>query len=526
MAGGAGTSKMGVDLRMLKRLIWALGLVLLLGGCASTVDWDYPRTQSTAFDQPQSTSVGALFQEAADRHPGQSGFALMLQGRRAFLARLAMADLAEKTLDVQYYIWDSDTTGRILAEHLIRAADRGVRVRILLDDHYQSEDRDHSIAALDAHPNIEVRFFNPVENRRWRMLSFMSDFGRLNHRMHNKLFIMDNAVGIVGGRNIADIYFGVRTDQNFRDLDVTMAGPIIRDLSGSFDQFWNSKWAIPVGAVVAERATQQDFLAVKKNLAEQISAAAYPYPIDEELAGLRARLVEIRDGFTWAPGHVYAEDPSRVGGDDESRVIFEALRQRVRDTKHELLIESPYLILGDRSIQGLKALTARDVRVRILTNSAATNDVVAAQASYANTRKELVDAGAELYELRPDSNMERDWSLAAGKSRAALHAKAVVFDRESVFIGSFNLDPRSTLINTEIGVMIDSPEIARQVADFMDDGVDPGSAFRLTRDKNGDLAWTAEADGKKVEFDTDPETSFGHRFLLGVIGWLPIEGQL
>ena len=171
----------------------------------------------------------------------------MREGSRAFTARLAMADLAEKTLDAQYYIWDIDTTGRIMADRLIRAADRGVRVRLLLDDTHQTEEIDNGIAALDAHPNIEVRFFNPVHNRRWRMWSFLSDFGRVNNRMHNKLFIMDNAVGIAGGRNIADIYFGVQTDHNFRDLDVVTAGPVVRDLSASFDLFWNSESAVPVG---------------------------------------------------------------------------------------------------------------------------------------------------------------------------------------------------------------------------------------------------------------------------------------
>jgi cardiolipin synthase C len=451
----------------------------------------------------------------------------MLQGRRAFMARLAMADLAEKTLDVQYYIWDTDTTGRILAEHLLRAADRGVRVRVLLDDHYQSEDADHSIAALDAHPNIEIRFFNPVENRRWRMLSFASDFGRLNHRMHNKLFVMDNALGIVGGRNIADVYFGVRTDQNFRDLDVTMAGPIVRDLSASFDRFWNSEWAIPVGAVVAKRATQQDFLAVKGKLAEQISAAGYPYPINEELAGLRARLVEIRDGFIWAHGHVYAEDPSRVdAGDEAGKVIFEALRQRVRETRHELLIESPYLILGDPSIEGVRALTARNVKVRILTNSAATNDVIAAQAGYANTRKDLVDAGAELYELRPDSNMKRDWSLAAGKSRASLHAKAVVFDRESAFIGSFNLDPRSAVINTEAGLYIESKELAEKLTTYMATGVVPANSYRVLLDPNGEIVWETMRNGQRLRYRDEPGTGFRRRLLANLLKVLPIDSQL
>src|SRR5262245_5884141 len=313
----------------------------LLSGCANRVDWDYPRSPSSAFSEPQATTVGALFQEAAARHPAQSGFALLLQGHRAFTARLAMADLAEKTLDVQYYIWDSDTTGRIMAEHLIRAADRGVRVRLLLDDHYQSEENDLKVAALDAHANIEVRIFNPVENRRWRTLSFLSEFSRANHRMHNKLFIADNAVGIVGGRNIADVYFGVRPDSNFRDLDVAMAGPIVRDLSASFDVFWNSKWSIPAGAIVSQKVTKQEYLAAKKRLDENITAAGYPYPVNESVADLRNRLAEIRDKFIWAPGRVYAENPSRVDAEDGGKVIYQALRERVQQTKHELLIESP-----------------------------------------------------------------------------------------------------------------------------------------------------------------------------------------
>ena len=517
---------MRIKLHVLHGLIRVVCLAALLSGCAS-VDWDYPRTHSTAFDQPQATTIGALFQEAADRHGNESGFALVVEGSRALMARLAMADLAEKTLDVQYYIWDADTTGRIMADRLLRAADRGVRVRLLLDDTNQSEDLDTSVAALDAHPNIEVRLFNPIAHRRWRGLSFLSDFSRVNHRMHNKLFVADNALGIVGGRNIADSYFGVRPDQNFRDLDVAMAGPVVRELSVSFDTFWNSKWAVPVGALVADRVTQDAFQAMRKRLEGNIATDGYPYPIEERVADLRARLIEIRERFIWAPGHAYAEDPARVEGDDGGgRVIYEALRQRIHEIKHELLVESPYLVLSERNLQGVRELTARNVRVRILTNSAATNDVLAAHAGYANTRNGLVDAGAELYELRPDSNMKREWSLAAGRSRASLHAKSVVFDRESAFIGSFNLDPRSASINTEIGVMIDSPEIARQLAAFMDEGVTPGSAFRVTHDAHGDLVWTAETNGARVELDTDPETSLGQRFLVDIMRLLPFEDQL
>jgi putative cardiolipin synthase len=502
-----------------------LVVALLVSACSPAIQWDYPRAPSNVFAHPETTTVGALFQEAADKHPGLSGFSIIRQGGPAFMARLAMADLAEKTLDGQYYIWDGDTTGLILADHLLRAADRGVRVRLLIDDHYMSESRDNNIAALDVHPNIEIRFFNPVRNRRWRMLSMLAEFGRVNHRMHNKLFVMDNAVGIVGGRNIADVYFGVQEDHNYRDLDVMNAGPIVNEISASFDLFWNSEWALPVAAVVKERATEEDLRDLRKRLEEKLTAKGYPYPIHEQHAGLRERLVQIRDSFIWAPGKVFVEQPSRVEANAEN-VIALALRERASQVEHELSIESPYFVLGDATMERVRQLTARGVKVRVLTNSAASHDVMPALAGYVNTRKKLLNAGVELYELRPDSNMERIWSVLAGQSQAALHAKSLVFDRKSVFIGSFNLDPRSTALNTEIGVMIDSPEIAAQVGELMDEGVAPGSAFHVTLDKNDNLVWSAEKNGEKVEYDTDPETNLLYRIIVGIIGMLPIEDQL
>ena len=508
-----------------KSLLPIFAIACLVSACAPAINWDYPRKPSNTFAQPETTTVGALFQEAADKHPGVSGFSIIRQGGQAFMARLAMADLAEKTLDGQYYIWDGDTTGLILADHLLRAADRGVRVRLLIDDHYMSESRDNNIAALDAHPNIEIRFFNPVRNRRWRMMSFLAEFGRVNHRMHNKLFVMDNAVGIVGGRNIADVYFGVSTAHNYRDLDVMNAGPIVNEISASFDMFWNSEWALPVAAVVEKRATEQDLEDWRKRLKEKLAATAYPYPIDEHLAGLRDRLVQIRDNFIWAPGKVFVEHPSRVDANADN-VIASALRQRVSEVEREVLIESPYFVLGDATIERVRQLTARGVKVRVLTNSAASHDVLPALAGYVYSRKKLLNAGVELYELRPDTNMHRDWSVLAGKSHAALHAKSLVFDRKSVFIGSFNLDPRSQALNTEIGVMIDSPEIAGQVGELMDEGVAAGSAFHVTLDKNDNLVWTNEYHDSKVEYHTDPDTNFFYRFIVGVIGMLPIEDQL
>jgi len=403
-------------------LLPIFAIACLVSACAPAINWDYPRSPSNTFAHPETTTVGALFQEAADKHPGVSGFSIIRQGGPAFMARLAMADLAEKTLDGQYYIWDGDTTGLILADHLLRAADRGVRVRLLIDDHYMSESRDNNIAALDVHPNIEIRFFNPVRNRRWRMLSMLAEFGRVNHRMHNKLFVMDNAVGIVGGRNIADVYFGVQKDHNYRDLDVMSAGPIVNEISASFDLFWNSEWALPVAAVVKERATEEDLRDLRKRLEEKLAATGYPYPVNEQLAGLRERLVQIRDSFIWAPGRVLVEQPSRVESNAEN-VIALALRERASEVERELSIESPYFVLGDATIERVRQLTARGVKVRVLTNSAASHDVLPALAGYVNTRKKVLNAGVELYELSPDSNMERIWSVLAGKSQAALHAK-------------------------------------------------------------------------------------------------------
>jgi putative cardiolipin synthase len=508
-----------------KSIFPALAMTLLLGACA-TINWDYPRKPSVAFDHPETTTAGALFGEAADKHPGLSGFSLVQHGENGFLARLAMIDLAQKTLDAQYYIWSSDTTGRILASRLIRAADRGVRVRILIDDHYQTGDKDFLLAGLDGHPNIEIRLFNPITNRFWRTLSFLADFGRVNHRMHNKLLVMDNAVAIVGGRNIGDVYFGVEKDHNYRDLDVLTAGPIVRELSASFDMFWNSDWAIPVGATVKELPTENDWQAMLKQFEEKVSAAGYPYPIYQSVDELRARLVQIRDNFIWAPGTVLVEQPSRVNTEVKIGVIHSGLSQRVSEVERELLIESPYFVLPDRVIERVGQLTARGIKVRAMTNSAASSDVIAAQAGYANTREKLLKAGAELYELRPDTNMERRWSILSGKSRAAMHNKFMVFDRKSVFIGSFNLDPRSSTLNTEIGVMIDSPEIASQAAKIMDEGVLPGSAYRVTLDDNDRLVWTDVNNGEKLQYDTDPETNIWDRLLLDIIGMLPIEDQL
>ena len=504
-------------------LIW---LALVLTGCAAGPRPDYPRTPSTAFEDYASTRLGRFFGPAADEHPGLSGFSLLSQGREAFITRLALADLAERSLDMQYYIWDGDTTGRIILDHVMKAADRGVRVRLLVDDPYYKAN-DSVIAALDAHPNVEIRLFNSLTNRSWSALDFITDFGRVNRRMHNKLMVADNAAAIVGGRNIGDIYYGVNTTANYRDLDVLAVGPVVRDLSGVFDRYWNSASTVPIGAIVDRAYGTADLDAIRVRLHKEIAAADYPYPIDQDLDELAARGAELRDNLVWAHGRIIADDPESVARGEDSDDVVEFIRWRVAQLKEELLIESPYFVLPAGAQATVKALHERNVRVRVLTNSLASNDVLPAQAGYAKTRKQLLENGMELYELRPDTDAFRPgWSLLSKGSRAALHTKAMVFDREAVFIGSFNLDPRSAWINTEAGLYIESPELAERLVAYMATGVVPANSYHVLLDPNGEVVWETVTDGQTVRYQDEPDTGFRRRFVADLWKILPIESQL
>jgi putative cardiolipin synthase len=507
----------------LKACLSFLVIAFSVAGCA-TVPKEYPRNPSTAFSDYSATSLGQLFEAAAVQHPGESGFGIIRHGRQAFTDRVALTELAEKSLDLQYYIWERDETGRILAERLVRAADRGVRVRVLLDD-INLSGRDAPIAALDAHPNIEVRIFNPFANRGARLFDFAIDLDRVNHRMHNKLMVADNAVAIVGGRNIGNHYFSVATEANFRDLDIAAAGPVVRDTSGVFDHFWNSDWAVPISALVDRPYTESDLQTAVRSLRERIAEDSYPYPLDEDVAGLRAELASIRDHLIWARGQIVWDDPDDIESDAEHGRMHLAFHRKLDTLQKEVLIEAAYFVSRERGVEIAGQLNARGVRMRLLTNSLATNDVLAAHAGYAKRRKELLANGMEIYEMRPDAGVIKK-KVISRKSKAALHTKAIVFDRESVFIGSFNLDPRSADINTEAGLYVESPELAAQVIQYMDEGVRPENSYHVLLDENGDVYWVTEVDGKEVRYHEEPETTFGQRFMSDFIMMLPVEHQL
>jgi cardiolipin synthase C len=501
-------------------------LTQLITGRATHPRPDYSRTVSAAFEGFASTRLGQFFGPAADKHPGLSGFSLLSHGREAFIVRLALADMAERSLDMQYYVWDGDTTGRIIVDHVMKAANRGVSVRLLVDDPFYKAS-DSVKAALDAHPNVEIRLFNPLANRRWSILDFIFDFGRVNRRMHNKLMVADNAAAIVGGRNIGDIYYGVNTIANYRDLDVLAVGPVVRDLSGVFDQFWNSPSTAPIATIVDRAHGAADLDAILIRLHEEIAAADYPYPINQDLDELAAQGAELRDNLVWAHGRIIADDPETVARGTESDDVIEFIRGRVAGLKEELLVETPYFVLPAGAQATVKTLHERNVRVRVLTNSLASNDMLPAHSGYAKTRRRLLENGMELYELRPDTDAFRPgWSLRSGRSPAALHTKAMAFDRDAVFIGSFNLDPRSAVINTEAGLYIESPELAKRLADYMATGVVPTNSYRVLLDPNGEIVWETVRDGQRVSYRDEPDTGLRRRFIANLWKLLPIDSQL
>ena len=450
----------------------------------------------------------------------------MDHGREAFIVRLALCDLAERSLDMQYYVWDGDTTGRIVLDRVMKAADRGVTVRLLIDDPYYRAN-DPVIAALDAHVNVEIRLFNPFTNRRWSRLDFIHDFRRVNRRMHNKLMVTDNAAAIVGGRNIGDIYYGVNTIANYRDLDVLAVGPVVHDLSRVFDRYWNSRSTVPIAAIVKRPYGAADLAAILRRLRDEIAAADYPYPIDQDLDNLAARGDEFRNGLVWAHGQIIADDPEAVSRGEDSDQVATFIRERVARLSKELLIESPYFVLPAQAQASVKVLHERKVRVRALTNSLASNDMLAAHSGYAKTRRRLLENGMELYELRPDTDEFRSgWSPLSGRSPAALHTKAMVFDGEAVLIGSFNLDPRSAVINTEASLYIESQALAERLTAYMATGVVPANSYRVFIDRYSSIIWETVMDGQTVRYRDEPGTGFRRRFVANLLKLLPIDSQL
>jgi putative cardiolipin synthase len=485
--------------------------------------------------------LGRALAPVIAEHPGLSGVYPLEKGTDAFAARMLLAAAAESTLDVQYYIWHPDDAGKLLANQLIQAADRGVRVRMLLDD-IGTNPSDARLLALENHTNIEVRLFNPVANRTFRRLSFLFNFARLNRRMHNKSFTVDHQVTIVGGRNIGDEYFGIGPGVEFTDMDVMAIGPVVDSTTTAFELYWNSPSSVPIMSLNRKK--------VSPDWTSQHRAALASYcETLRDSAYLRAardtRLInELRVGklpLSWGRAWLAYDRPDKVttAREDRATHLIPQLRPVIDATEREVMIVSPYFVPGKEGVAFFKALRKRGVRVVIITNSLGATDVTSVHAGYRRYRKPLLRAGVELYEFKATASLKKASQTGksssgsrTGASKVSLHAKTFVFDQRMIFVGSLNLDPRSASLNTEIGAVLEVPDLAKRVAAGIEQNA-LHNAYRLEFvpgpgpcKECGRVNWLSDENGTTMRYTREPGASFGKRMRVNLLSLLPIESQL
>ena len=496
-------------------------LVLVASGCAS-VPFDYPKTESSYIANTADTALGREVAEWSAEHPGASGFYGLEDGRSALAARIWLIKSAERSLDLQYFILKGDATGQLVAAKLLAAADRGVRVRFLIDD-IMTSGLDDALIALNSHPNIEVRIFNPLTRQSFKFWSMAVDFGRANRRMHNKSLTADSQLTIVGGRNLGDEYFDLDEGSLFIDMDLVAAGPVAGEVSEVFDMFWNSYKAVPVEAFDKGKnklslEQLQDFL---DGSAE--ARAAYEAALQSQLV---ADLLDEKVDFVIAPYQVLTDRPDKLDNPiaEEHQILITELGRAADVATSELIIVSPYFIPRDTGLNMFRELVARGVRVIVITNSLAANNHVPVHSAYSKYRKPLLEAGVEIYELRADAAAVQPDAAEGNPPPTTLHAKAVIVDQNWLFVGSLNIDPRSIEINTEMGLILESPILATELRDSVMIDIE-FYAYKVGLNDNGDLEWIAQGqDGEEV-FSKEPQTTFGRRFGAGFYKIIP-EGQL
>jgi phosphatidylserine/phosphatidylglycerophosphate/cardiolipin synthase-like enzyme len=487
------------------RKTWWAAAILILAGCAG-LPQHVKKIPTEALESPQNTPLGHIVEASEDgSSKNLSGVRLLTSGEEALDSLIALVDHARRTLDIQYYIIHQDESARTLLDHVRAAADRGVRVRVLVDD-LNTAGEDRRFLHLGHHENIEVRVFNPFPGGRsatWsRILTSISDIPRINHRMHNKLLVADNELAITGGRNIGDEYFTRDKRSNFIDLDVVVAGPIVAQLSSSFDAFWNSKYAYPIGSLASS------------DEAESPPPAPGAATENDEANWLERELDAGTLALDWVPATVLADRPAKIASEtspDEEVTIANNIAALMRSAQHEVLVISPYFVPGEEGVGLMRSLIDRGVHIRILTNSLASTDAPLVHNGYARYRVALLKMGVELYEVRPKLGQKRPRFHPFKSSNASLHAKALVIDQRTVFIGSLNMDRRSARFNSELGLVMRSPEIAKQVTSLLDDITADGS-YKLSLDSHGHVLWSVGEGGGERTWHTDPETTRLQRF--------------
>jgi putative cardiolipin synthase len=511
-------------------LALSLSLVAALWGC-SPLPTLQGRSESRALDNTQETRLGRAAAQQQQAHPGKTGVLALPEGREAFATRMLLAAAAERSLDVQYYIWHPDLTGSLLMEALHQAADRGVRVRLLLDDN-NTQGLDPMLAAVDSHANIEVRLFNPFMQRDWRWLGYLSDFSRLNRRMHNKSFTADNQATILGGRNIGDEYFDAGQEVSFVDLDVLAVGTVVPQVSADFDRYWASASAYPVASLLPANGPQALTELAWRAAQVRANPAADPYLSALARSDFVRRLVAGELALEWTDVRLVSDDPAKGLGQVEPQAQLPIrLIQKLGKPAQELLLVSPYFVPTASGTQALTELSASGVAVSVLTNSLAATDVLAVHAGYAKRRHALLAGGVKLFEFKPERgeavrSRPSDRGLA-GSSGASLHAKTFAVDRRRIFVGSFNLDPRSAALNTESGLVIDSPTLAAGVADVFENRL-ASQSYTLRLNEAGQIEWQDRPSPTAPAqlHHTEPQTPLWKRTMVRLLSWLPIEWLL
>lgn len=510
--------------------IAGLGLTFgLLRACSALPTLD-DRAASAALTDTAATRLGRAVAPLTSAHPGLAGIHPVRDARDAFAARYLLAGAAERTLDVQYYIWRNDLSGTLLCKALVDAANRGVRVRLLLDDH-NTAGLDPILAALDAHPRIEVRLFNPFVIRKPRLVGYLTSFSRLNRRMHNKSFTADNQVTVIGGRNVGDEYFGATDGVLFADLDVIAIGPVVHEVSNDFDRYWASDSSHPSIRLLPS-ATADAIAAVASHASRvERNPAAVAYLDALRRSTFVQQLVRAELPFEWAATRMISDDPAKgLGREVEGDLLQEKLRTIFGTPAAQLDLVSPYFVPATDGTALLTGWARNGVRLRVLTNSLEATDVAAVHAGYARRRRALLEAGVTLYELRsrsgvPITKSARATGSSGRSSGSSLHAKTFAVDRSRFFVGSFNFDPRSAELNTEMGFVIDSPLLAGQMQTLFSTSI-PANAYEVRMTEDGELYWLERAAGRTVRHDVEPGTTFWQRTAVAVMSRLPIEWLL
>ncbi len=488
------------------------------------------RPISRALKNSDGSQIARNTKNLTQSHPGLSGFSLLENNLDAFIVRSHLISQAEKTLDLQYYYFNGDTSGHLIAELLIKAANRGVRVRLLLDD-IDTLGADEPIRILNAHPEIEIRIFNPFKFRSLlRYIEFITDLSRVSRRMHNKAMIMDNCQAIIGGRNIGDIYFAADPELLFLDVDLLSLGPVVGQISSSFDEYWNSQWAIPVEVLYGRLEKRYALKRIKlyfKKYVQDVQTTDYIKTLQLSSFSKQDKILKLP--YLWSKADLFYDAPSKIDGNnhEDTKRLKNNIREIIDSAKSELVFISPYFVPGKQGVKLFGELVKKGIKVSVFTNSLAATDVIAVHAGYAAYRKELLMAGVEIYELKPSAyaRQRKKFKILRAGSRTSLHAKTIIVDRHRVFIGSPNLDPRSKDLNTEMGLLVNNRELADQVMKIFADIAAKYNSYYLKYENNR-LVWVSEEAGQKKKHYTEPQVGFWRKLAVIIFRLLPVEELL